>query len=642
MRLQKKDHNQSPIIHNPRKRLLAVLLLAAFSFAAVLGKMFAVMVVQSGDLQAKAVTQWMRDVPTEAARGRILDRNGTVLADTATRYNIYVRPNATGSKQDVAKLLAEVFGYEYNDILAKISVHTSEVTVARGAGKEQLDALMESGLSGIYYGEDNLRYYPFGDFMAQALGFTGFDGEGQTGLEAYYDKYLTGTDGMILTDTDLVGREIEGGGSYYIPAVKGMDVVTTLDATIQRIAEGALRTAAARFEPKAAACVVMNYETGEILALAEYPSFDLNDVPRDDLETLFGTSKSSVVSTVYEPGSTFKILTAAAALDAGKVGVTDRYYCSGTRVVDGQKIRCWKAKGHGSISFAEGVEQSCNCVFMDSALAMGTELFYDYLDAFGLRAKTGVDITGETSGIFIPEQSVKSVDLARIGFGQAVAVTPIGMLAAAASVVNGGRLVTPHLLSGIPEGNPGETVSGSFPDRGTTVSAATSETMRVLLENVVKNGSGKSAYVPGYRIGGKTGTAQKYENGHIAQGKYISSFLGFSFEEEAPFAVMLLVDEPQGYMYYGSLVAAPLVGDVFGNIFAYLGASPEFTGEEAEVIGTPFSLADYTGMSVQQARAKLAALGLHVETDGEGSTVKGQIPAAGTVVDGRNTVLLFT
>ena len=345
---------------------------------------------------------------------------------------------------------------------------------------------------------------------------------------------------------------------------------------------------------------------------------------------------------MYEPGSTFKILTAAAAIDAGKVSVTDRYYCSGTRVVDGQKIRCWKAKGHGSISFAEGVAESCNCVFMDSALAMGTEVFYDYLDAFGLREKTGIDVTGETSGIFIAEESVKSVDLARIGFGQAVAVTPIGMLAAASSVVNGGHLVTPHLLGEVRDGYTGTSVSGDFEERRNTVSEATSEVMRTLLENVVKEGSGKSAYVAGYRIAGKTGTAQKYENGHIAQGKYISSFIGFSLEEEAPYAVLLTVDEPQGYMYYGSLVAAPDVGEIFSAVFALYGVEAEFTGEEKEVIGDPFVLEDMTGRSVQQARAELAALGLHVETDGEGGTVTGQIPSAGTTVDGRNTVLLLT
>ena len=642
MKSVKCNHNQSPIIHNPRKRLLAVLLLTVFFFLAVFAKVFTVMIVQGSELQLKAVSQWMRDVPTEAPRGKILDRNGVVLADTATRYNIYVRPNAVKDKEAVARLLAQVFGYTYEDALKKISASASEITVARGADKKQLDMLYASGLTGIYYGEDNLRYYPFGDFMTQVLGFTGFDGNGQTGLEAYYDKYLTGTDGQIITETDLVGREIEGGQSYYVPAIAGMDVVTTLDATIQRIVGAAIQKAVANFNPKAAACIVMNYKTGEIAALAEYPSFDLNNVPRDDIETLFKYSKSTLVSSVYEPGSTFKILTAAAALDTGAMSVSDRFYCSGTRVVDGQKIRCWKAKGHGSIDFAQGVEQSCNCVFMDSALAMGTNVFYDYLEKFGLKSKTGVDITGETSGIFISRDAVKNVDLARIGFGQAVAVTPVGMLAAASSVVNGGTLVTPHLLNYVYDGYSGEKIYGEFANRGTTVSATTSETMRGLLQRVVQNGSGKGAYVPGYVTAGKTGTAQKYENGHIAQGKYISSFLGFSLEEEAQYAVLLIVDEPQGYMYYGSLVAAPLVGDIFKGLFSYLAVEPEFTGEEAELIGQPFELSDYTGMSVAQAKAALQKLGLYVETDGDGGTVKGQFPAAGATVDKRNTVLLLT
>ncbi len=617
------------------------MLLIAFSFAAVFGKLVYVMVVNSEDLGVKAASQWMRDVPTEAVRGKILDRNGTVLADTATQYTIYVRPNAVVDKEQTAQLLCTVFGYDFEETYKKISGHASEITVARGATKEQLNALIASGQSGIYYGEDNLRTYPYGDFLTQALGFTGFDGNGQTGLEAYYDKYLTGTDGSILTSTDLVGREVEG-ETKYVPAVDGMNVVTTLDVTVQRIVEGAIDNAVAQFSPKAASCVVMNYMTGEIVALAEYPSFDLNNVPRDDVEQLFSYSKSTVVASVYEPGSTFKILTAAAALDTGAVTTANTYYCTGSYTVDGTKIRCWKAKGHGSIDFAEGVEQSCNCVFMQSALAMGTEKFYDYLEKFGLQAATGVDITGETSGIFIKESAVKSVDLARIGFGQAVAVTPIGLLNAASSVVNGGTLVTPHLLSYVEDPYSGAKIHGDFPSRGTTVSAATGETMRGLLENVVKNGSGKGAYVAGYRIAGKTGTAQKYENGKIAQGKYISSFLGLSLEEEAPYAVLLIVDEPSGYMYYGSQVAAPLVGDIFESTFAYLGVKAEFTGEEAEIIGEPFVLPDFTGKRLSEVRAELYRLGLYVETDGDGDTVKGQFPLAGTVVDKRNAVLLLT
>ncbi len=639
MKQEKSDINH---LYNPTKRLPAVLLLVVFLFVAVFIKMFAVIILDGGKLQMKAIDQWLRDLPTDAPRGSILDRNGNVLASTSTRYNLYVRPSATSDKPAVAKLLSNVFGYDYEKTLEKISKRTSEVTVATQVTKEQLNTVYESGLSGIYYSEDNHRYYPYGDFMTQVLGFCSTDGFGQTGLEAYYNKYLTGVNGQIMTETDLIGKEL-GAGTYYLPSIPGMNVITTLDSGIQRIVDGAIAKAVAMFKPKGVACIVMDYDTGGVVALSEYPSFDLNNVPRDDLEALFLHSKSNIVSSVYEPGSTFKILTAAAALDAGKVTVSDRFYCAGSRTVDGKRIRCWKAKGHGSINFAEGVEGSCNCVFMDSALRMGTEQFYNYLRNFGLTKKTGIDMTGETSGIFIAQDAVKTVDLARIGFGQAVAVTPIGLISATSAVMNGGKKVTPHLLSGVKDingntvGNTGITSSG-----GQIISQNTSDTMRTLLESVVTTGSGKGAYVPGYRVAGKTGTAQKYANGAIASGKYISSFLGFSLSEGANYAVLFIVDEPSGYMYYGSQVAAPLVGEIFASMFDYLGIEPVYTGEEAEIIGEKFSLPDFTGMTVAQARNELAKLGLYCETDGEGNNVKGQYPEAGVTVDKRNVVLLIT
>ena len=639
MKQEKSDINH---LYNPTKRLPAVLLLVVFLFVAVFVKMFAVIILDGGKLQMKAIDQWLRDLPTDAPRGSILDRNGNLLASTSTRYNLYVRPSATSDKPAVAKLLSNVFGYDYEKTLEKISKRTSEVTVATQVTKEQLNTVYESGLSGIYYSEDNHRYYPYGDFMTQVLGFCSTDGFGQTGLEAYYNKYLTGVNGQIMTETDLIGKEL-GAGTYYLPSIPGMNVITTLDSGIQRIVDGAISKAVAMFKPKGVACIVMDYDTGGVVALSEYPSFDLNNVPRDDLEALFLHSKSNIVSSVYEPGSTFKILTAAAALDAGKVTVSDRFYCAGSRTVDGKRIRCWKAKGHGSINFAEGVEGSCNCVFMDSALRMGTEQFYNYLRNFGLTKKTGIDMTGETSGIFIAQDAVKTVDLARIGFGQAVAVTPIGLISATSAVMNGGKKVTPHLLSGVKDingntvGNTGITSSG-----GQIISQNTSDTMRTLLESVVTTGSGKGAYVPGYRVAGKTGTAQKYANGAIASGKYISSFLGFSLSEGANYAVLFIVDEPSGYMYYGSQVAAPLVGEIFASMFDYLGIEPVYTGEEAEIIGEKFSLPDFTGMTVAQARNELAKLGLYCETDGEGNNVKGQYPEAGVTVDKRNVVLLIT
>ncbi len=632
---------QSNLLYNPTKRLPAIIMLVVFLFIAVFAKMVTVIVVDGSCLQLKALSQWMRDVPTDAPRGQILDCNNVALATTLTRYNLYVRPNDVEDKSAVASLLCEVFGYEYESTLAKISKKTSEVLVASKVTKEQLNIIYSKGLSGIYYAEDNYRYYPYGNFMTQVLGFCSSDGYGQTGIESYYDKYLTGVNGEIMSESDLIGKHLDG-SSYYLPSIAGLNVVTTLDYGIQRIVEGAILNAVAKFSPKSVACIVMDYTNGGIVALAEYPSFDLNDVPRDDLASLFGMSKSSLISSVYEPGSTFKILTSAAALDAGVMTTTNRFYCNGSKIVDGKKIRCWKSKGHGSIDFGEGVEGSCNCVFMECALRLGTDKFYDYLSAFGLSKKTGIDMTGETSGIFIPRESVKGVDLARIGFGQAVAVTPIGLISATSAVVNGGVTITPHLLDSVVDSNGNVIHKNSLNSGQNVISNATSLTMIDLLERVVSTGSGKGAYVPGYKIIGKTGTAQKYENGQIAQGKYISSFLGFSINENANYGVLFIVDEPKGYMYYGSLVAAPLVGDIFESIFAYKAIEPHFSGKEQEIIGEEFSLPSFVGMSVNEVRNALRKLGLYCEIDGEGDTVKDQFPLANAVVDKRNTVLLIT
>ena len=584
----------------PKKRLPAIILSAVFFFSLILGKLAYVMLVESESLQVKALEQWTRDLPSDAPRGEILDRNGEVLAGTLTRYNIYVRPNSVKDKEKVASAIADVLGFEKNKVLERISKRVSEVTVATKVTKEEMTELFERGVEGVYYSEDNFRYYPNGDFMTQVLGFTGADGNGQTGLESYYDKYLTGVNGAIITETDLIGRELDGGKSYYLPSISGFDVQTTLDARIQRIVEGVVEKAVALYDPKAVACLVMDYTNGEIISLAEYPSFDLNNVPRDNLEKLFSSSKSMLVSSVYEPGSTFKILTAASALDLGVMSTSNRFYCSGSRIVDGKKIRCWKTKGHGSIDYGQGVESSCNCVFMDSALAMGTDKFYTYLNNFGLRTKTGVDMVGETSGLFIAQNLVKSVDLARIGFGQAVAVTPIGMMSACSAVINGGETIYPHLVKSVKDGT-GKRLDDVYviKESKNVIKEETSNTMRTLLERVVSNGSGKGAGVNGYSIAGKTGTAQKYENGAIAQGKYISSFLGFSLENDAPFGVLMIVDEPKGYVYYGSLVAAPLVGDIFRSIFDLLNV-PKSNNLDVESSFDPQKIEEYIDFVEQE------------------------------------------
>lgn len=647
----KKHENNNRVFFKPvidyknfsaRRRFFACLILFCILFMAVFGKLFYVMIFQGAELQMKALDQWYRDVPTEAPRGLIVDTNGVVLASNSTKYTIFVRPNAIRNKQAVATALSATLGFDRSSCLEMISKKVSEITIAKSVSKDQMSMLYATGVKGIYYAENNNRYYPYGNFMSSLLGFTSSDGNGQTGLEAYYNKFLRGNNGKILTEADLVGKEIDKGKRYYMPAVTGSTLKTTINADIARIVQAAVNKAMLLYKPKHCACVVMNYKTGDIVAIEESPSFDLNNVPRDNLEKLFSMSKSTIVSNVFEPGSTFKILTSAIALQEGKVSVEQEFHCPGYRMIGKERIKCWKTKGHGTVTFAEGVEKSCNCVFMDCAMAVGAPKFYDYLKKLGLNEKTGIDMAGETSGILIKEESVKPVDLARIGFGQAIAVSPIELMCATSTVVNGGTKVTPHILNSIVDSVSNEKIYSHTESKGDRVfSAQTSATMNKLLTAVVENGSGKHAYVPGFKILGKTGTAQKYKNGAIASGKYVSSFLGFSLEKNAEYGVMFIVDEPQGYLYYGSLVAAPMVGDIFRNIFQRLNMKPHYSEKDYEVIGDEFVLPNFVGMKLNQAKYEIQKLGLHLEVDGDVETVKFQYPLPGTKVDKRNTVLLY-
>ena len=526
-------------------------------------------VVNADNLRIKALEQWYRDVPIRAERGEILDRNGVVLAGSQTVYTLYARPVEIPLKAQAAGVLSEALELNYEKLADKLNSRASEITLKRGVTKEKMLEIVDSGVPGIYVSEDIERVYPYGDFMTQILGFTSSDIVGQTGLEAYYERYLKGTDGYVLTAADLVGRKLPDGETYYTEGTPGGDVCLNIDVNIQSIVENAVEKAMLNHSAKGVGAIVMDCNTGQILAMAEAPSFDLNDVPRDDVKTLLEVSRPKLISDVFEPGSTFKIVTAALAIEAGLVNDSKRYYCGGSMMVDNQKIRCWRPQGHGSQTFAEGVKNSCNCVFMQAALELGVDKFYQGLSAFGVTQKTGIDLSGEGSGLTIPQSSVKNVDLARIGFGQAVAMTPIELLTAAAAAVNGGYKVTPKLLAKIQDES-GILLSGETGRGERVISAETSATLRAMLERVVLEGSGKNAAVPGVRVGGKTGTAQKYENGQIARGKYISTFIGFAPAEQPEYITLFMVDEPVG-AYYGGVVAAPYVGEIYQNMFEYLG-----------------------------------------------------------------------
>lgn len=623
-----------------KKRIIILIVLIAFVFALLFGRLFYLQVVWSEGLQYLAYDQWTRELPFRADRGDIVDVNGVVLAKSGTVYTLYARPNEIDDKEYIAKSISGIIGVDSQSLVQKLSkTGVSEITVAKNLTKEQMLKLIATDIQGLYLTADSSRYYSYGNFLTQVLGFTNSDGIGQSGIELFYDEYLKGVDGASYTETDLIGRELDTNRTVYVDSIKGMTTRLTIDYYIQSFAEKAVSDAQLKYNSKSASCIVMSANTGAVLAMASAPTYDLNDIPRDDMDLLLQGSRNLLVTDVYEPGSTFKILTSAIGMETG--AIKKSYYCGGGSVVDGQRIKCWRSIGHGSQTFEKGIQNSCNCVFMDVALTVGKETMYDYFEKFGLGSKTGVDITGEASGIMLAEKRVQNVDIARIGFGQAIAVTPIQLASAVCSVVNGGKLYTPYVVQDIVDVNGNVAYSYTSAVKNNTISKSTSDTLKEYLYSVVSEGSGKNAYVAGYEIGGKTGTAQKYENGAIASGKYISSFIGFSDVGDDTLVCLMLVDEPQGYVYYGSIVAAPYVGEIFSSIFAYKNMVPEYTDDEKPDY-VEVTMPDLTDMSIADAIVALKKAGLDYEFAGESGKVIYQFPVAGQKVRSNQIVYFST
>lgn len=623
-----------------QKRLLAAVLSITFIFILLIGRLVYIQIFQGQELQSRAIDQWTRDLPLQAERGKILDITGRTLATNYTTYSIYVRPNATEDKNAVASLLAAVLDKNFDTIYQKIQKNVSEVTVARQVEKEKTDIIRNKGLKGIYISEDNSRFYPYGDYLTQVIGFTNIDGAGQNGLEVYYERYLKGVNGINLTQTDIHGIELKNNTDKYIPAISGCDIVLTVDYGIQKLAEEAAKDAYNTYKSNSASVIVMDVKTGAVLAMATSPSFDLNNPPRNDVTMLNALTKNQLITDVFEPGSTFKIFTLSAALEEGKTSLKDNFYDPGYRLVDGKKIKCWKSGGHGSQTLQQAVNNSCNCCFVDLALRLGKDEFYNYLNSFGFGKSTGIDFPAESKGIIMGKNSAKTVDLARMGFGQAVAVTPLQLLSSGCAVVNGGKLMKPYFVNEI-RSYDGKAVYINNPVKAAQViSSSTSATMRDILEEAVNSGSGKHAKVNGYRIGGKTGTAQKYENGVIARGKYVSSFIGFAPMEDPQYAVLAIVDEPEGYLYYGSLVAAPYVSYMFSGIFAQKGIEPANLEDDIIKDKKDIEMPALIGLSYSEAAAKLKMLGLQYEVAGISGNVINQVPAVGTMI-AKNTVTLI-
>ncbi len=555
-----------------------------FLFCILCARFFYVQVAWSGELAGRAIDQWTREIPVIAERGEITDRNGELLAGNATKYTVFARSNAVKNAENTARELSETLGVPYETILKKLTgKKASEVTVAKKTEKEAVQKLSELSLNGVYFSRDNERTYPKSDFLSQVIGFTSSDNTGAAGIEKYYDSFLRGKDGEILYETDLVGLRLNGAAGAYKPAENGYNLRLTIDSGIQTIAETALKRAAQQYNPKSAECIVLDPDTFEILAMACTPSYDLNNIPRDDIPLLNTLSRNRIVCDIYEPGSTFKVITSAADLEEWKKGnkaafsPTHVFSSSRTRTVDGTTVKCWSNHANGKHScqtLADALNNSCNPCFTDMALALGKDTFYDYLAAFGFGKTTGLDFGGEASGMLLAETAVRNCDLARIGFGQTVAVSGIQLACAVASCVNGGYYYEPRLVKEI-YASDGYVLQKNAPKlKNRTVSEETSRLLAGMLEGVVEKGSGKKTYIEGYRVGGKTGTAQKYEDGHIAAGKYVSSFVGFFPANKPKYLALVVIDEPQG-AYYGSVVAAPCAKEIFSSIIETKNVPPE-------------------------------------------------------------------
>lgn len=621
-----------------QKRLLSILLGLIVLFVALVCRLFFLQVIDGKKLQIKASSQWLRDLPLASKRGEIYDCNGVVLASTITTYDIYVRARNVDNAEAVSKLLTNKLGLNYDKVYKKVTnTKISESLIKMQVDEKTSLELVNSGLKGIYLSQNVGRVYPFGDLLTQVLGYCSIDNSGQTGIENYYDKYLQGVDGQSLVQTDAKGVEIEDSLEYYLPSIAGANINLTIDVQIQSVLETSLMKAYNEHKAKGAWGIIMDATNGEILAMSNLPSFNLNEVPRNDLNKLNELSKNSCVVDVYEPGSTFKILTILAALNEGVTSLEERFYCSGSCSCDGQKIKCWKTQGHGSQTLVEGFKNSCNCVFVNLALRLGVEKLYKYINLLGIGQKTGVDIYSESGGIIIKKANVKNVDLARIGFGQSVAVTPLQMVRMVAGITSG-NLTTPHILKSV--SYQGKT-SYVFDNKMQELNISTDAIDKVnsmLFNNV--NAEEDCTFVSGYKVGGKTGTAQKFVSGALAQGKYVSSCFAV-YPTYAPKYVMIVcVDEPSNGAYYGGVVAKPVVQEIFTKIMEIKNILPD---EQEDVSLKPnIVMPNLIGMSVVEALAKIRTLDLCANVDGVDGVVVNQLPTSGSLLFVGDEIVIST
>ena len=562
-----------------RGRIAFVCIMLCLCMAGLTGRLFFLMIYKADYYSEMAEDLHQRERTIKAARGRILDRNGVVIANNRTVCTISVVHNQIEDPESVIRILSGELGVPEDTVRKKVEKYSAREIIKTNVDKKEGDKIRAQGLAGVKVDEDYKRYYPYDSLASRVLGFTGGDNQGIIGLEVQYEKYLKGQDGKILTLSNAAGVEIENAAEDRIEPVAGNDLVVTLDVNIQKYAEQAAYQVMEKKQANSVSVVVMNPKNGEILAMVNVPEFNLNEpftlIPgiaadgdgKTSQDLLNQMWRNKCINDTYEPGSTFKIVTAAAGLEAGVVKLTDNFSCPGFRVVEDRKIRCHKVGGHGGETFLQGMMNSCNPVLIDVGQRLGVDNYYKYFAQFGLLGKTGIDLPGEAATIMHKKENMGLVELATVSFGQSFQITPLQLITTASSVINGGNRVTPHLAVKSVSPQTGSVHKFEFPLGDRILSEETSSTMRYILEQVVSEGSGKNAKIEGYRIGGKTATSEKLPR---SLKKYISSFVGFAPADDPQVIALITIDEPEG-IYYGGTIAAPVVGSIFENILPYLG-----------------------------------------------------------------------
>ena len=636
-----------------KKRLLIFLFCSMFGYLLLTGRLVFIELFRAEEWQELAYEQQTRDRLITPKRGSILDRNGEGIALTETVNAVSVIPVQVKEKEKTAQFLAETLDLEYEDVLEKIKQKVALVRIKTKVDTETAAAIRKANYHGVEVDEDVQRVYPYSELAAQVIGFVGKDNQGIIGLEAKYDELLEGEKGKILTLTDSRGNEVDS-EQERIPPVDGKNLVTTMDVVMQQYAEQTIAKAVETKGAKRGVIIILNPQNGEIYAMANYPTFDLNDpftIQDEELAANWDSFseeekndylnqmwRNTAINDTYEPGSTFKIVTSSAGLEEGVVTPESSFFCRGFYIAGDRQIKCWRyPRTHGAETFVQGVQNSCNPVFMEVGERLGAEKFLEYMQKFGFAQKTGVDLAGEATGIIHKLENIGPVELATMSFGQSFQITPLQLMRAASAIVNGGYLITPHFGKGIAD-EEGNIIENFQYDRGEQViSRETSETMKMILESVVSEGTGSKAYIPGYRIGGKTATSEKLPR---RSGKYIASFMSFAPAEDPQVMALVLIDEPQG-VYYGGTVAGPVMQELLRNILPYLGIEPQYSEKEAEEAAKAVTtVPDLAGMTLGEAKNALFQAGLSAQTETGGETITRQTPPAGELVNKGTKVIL--